>query len=693
MTKPLDGKCLASWAVFRRLYDNDRQDSYSVLKEFIISTIYRHTLRTFTINKLTSLLKSDYEFELPEAVVSRAAKKLNFKKENGEYSCNPMNYDKYSDFSETMDSSVKCNNELISLLYAYVEKSRKESLTDSGKKKVLLAFVDFMLNKNVNTEYAEELGAFILQCRNDPKLSGQLNTIREGVVLYFGIKYNISGNASERWTDELTIVLDTEILFHMAGYNGEICKRMFEDFFKLVNEINSDSLNKTRRKLIHFRFFKETHDEYERFFSAAESIINGEMPLKSSVTAMKSITEGCRTASDIIERKVEFENILKTHGIRRDENEDRYYSASEYKNNIEDPELIKSLQDELHKGADDIADSLRSLSHIYILRGGRTEAPFEKVGYILLTDNYITKQVAWNPAVRETGGKLLCTDLCFFTDRLWCKLGKGFSKNDDVPKVFDSISKAQVILSNLVNAAIAEKYDELFEKVKTGEVTQDGALEILYKLRSEVMKPEDIDTGNDVRETLTQINERRLENYIAEREQTMNAFDEEKEKNRRLEKQLAEQKNQIEALVSEQQEAKKQEERRLAKKEFSDLRKKYKQARSAFVQKQMFKRYKLILSLFLFVGIMIVILIFQDWLLNQNWIIKSASLLGTIVPIIMSFIDVNPLRITKQRINRWGTLIFKYNKFSTKRDYFINPFLTTHKSPSWHQFLVEKGLQ
>lgn len=55
-----------------------------------------------------------------------------------------------------------------------------------------------------------------------------------------GINYS---NLAEigTWQTNLTIYLDTEILFHFAGYNGKIYKSLFEDFFTYVNEINGQA--------------------------------------------------------------------------------------------------------------------------------------------------------------------------------------------------------------------------------------------------------------------------------------------------------------------------------------------------------------------------------------------------------------------------------------------------------------------
>lgn len=43
----IDNKCLASWAVFKRLGESGKKNRYDVLREFIKASIYKHGLRRF----------------------------------------------------------------------------------------------------------------------------------------------------------------------------------------------------------------------------------------------------------------------------------------------------------------------------------------------------------------------------------------------------------------------------------------------------------------------------------------------------------------------------------------------------------------------------------------------------------------------------------------------------------------------
>lgn len=74
------------------------------------------------------------------------------------------------------------------------------------------------------------------------------------MILYSGVRYGEITQKRKELVDYnyLVIYLDTEILFHFAGYNGELYKSLFEDFYKLVKEINSSN------RKIFFKYFKTT---------------------------------------------------------------------------------------------------------------------------------------------------------------------------------------------------------------------------------------------------------------------------------------------------------------------------------------------------------------------------------------------------------------------------------------------------
>lgn len=530
-----NSKCLASLAVFRELYDNQK-DVYGVISEFLKEIISSENKYQFGLTEITLVLNESYDFKIPEAVVKTSLSRLPFlSKSNGVYSVNkPIDQIRNKEFQEKQNKIYNNNNNVVNRLFTYIESQKKVTLSEAEKEIIVKSLCSFMLDESTVQEYSEYIGAFIVQCKSEDALLAQLDTIKEGVVLYTGLKYNSNLNDLGTWNTQITIFIETEILFHFAGYNGELFKILFNDFFTFVKEINSQSINKDGKKKIHLKYFSEVKNEIERFFKKAEFIINGEDSLNPSKTAMASIVNGCKTPSDIIEKKALFYDLLKTNGITEDTYTE-YYSAKNHKFNIEDQSIIESLQSSIVTDYD-IRENLKFLNYVNILRQGASDRNFENIGYILLSGNATTIQLAWHDLIKPNGNVPLATTLTFLTNKLWFKLGKGFGKNN-YPKTFDIITKAQIVLSTQVNDSISYKYDSLQEKLKKGELNEKQALATIVELRRESKKPEDI-KADDLSDILDTISENNIEKYIQEQELFKIQTQKQKEENENLKKEL-----------------------------------------------------------------------------------------------------------------------------------------------------------
>lgn len=530
-----NSKYLASLAVFRELYDNQK-DVYGVISEFLKEIISSENKYQFGLTEITLVLNESYDFKIPEAVVKTSLSRLPFlSKSNGVYSVNkPIDQIRNKEFQEKQNKIYNNNNNVVNRLFTYIESQKKVTLSEAEKEIIVKSLCSFMLDESTVQEYSEYIGAFIVQCKSEDALLAQLDTIKEGVVLYTGLKYNSNLNDLGTWNTQITIFIETEILFHFAGYNGELFKILFNDFFTFVKEINSQSINKDGKKKIHLKYFSEVKNEIERFFKKAEFIINGEDTLNPSKTAMASIVNGCKTPSDIIEKKALFYDLLKTNGITEDTYTE-YYSAKNHKFNIEDQSIIESLQSSIVTDYD-IRENLKFLNYVNILRQGASDRNFENIGYILLSGNATTIQLAWHDLIKPNGNVPLATTLTFLTNKLWFKLGKGFGKNN-YPKTFDIITKAQIVLSTQVNDSISYKYDSLQEKLKKGELNEKQALATIVELRRESKKPEDI-KADDLSDILDTISENNIEKYVQEQELFKIQTQKQKEENENLKKEL-----------------------------------------------------------------------------------------------------------------------------------------------------------
>lgn len=551
-----DNKCLASWAVLKELSDNDRRDVYEILRDFIKSSIYIHGLRSFTISDITAIVNSDYDFNVKNAIIAHAIGPLKLAIKDKKYLCDPNDYVKDAQIAESIKKSEVDTQKLLDKLLEYIHQQSSDIDVNLSRNEICHSFARFILDNNYEDKYSTYISAFVIKCNEDKDYAHILKRVLDGVVLYSGITFSAPVKASSKWRDELTLYLDTEVLFHMAGFNGALYKQLFDDFYELVKEINTDSKQRIGKNLIHLKYFPYVPEEIEKFFLKAIEIVKGRVTLIPSVQAMKTITEGCKSETDVLEKKAFLLGLIDSHHIVPDSFGDTYYKQSSYAFNIESRRVIDGFLKEHSYRENDVIDSLISLSHINVLRGGRSKGRFEKLRYYLLTENSITKQLARFPGVRNEGESMLCTDLYFITNRIWYQLGKSFGSNNS-PKVFSAISKAQIVLSTKVNNSVYEKYEQLVDRFEKKEISREMAAEMLYQLRSQVRAPEDVN-NDDADATLMNINEDDIskiaeeDSFRKERERKAQEENIELKKSNTLYSQKAEDENKLRKIAERQ---------------------------------------------------------------------------------------------------------------------------------------------
>jgi cell division protein FtsB len=689
MEKIDEKRQMASFALLQKLYDNGTKDMYDIIGDFIKYTIYTVPLREFDLATLTQKVNDTFSIKLLDAVVKRAVKKLGLTIEKGIYKCNLDDYKDIQVFENTANETTEISNNIFNKLISFVENKQKGTLTSLDRELLMQDFNMFMFDKREKSNFVELIAQFIVECGKDPELVQQLTNIKEGVVLYGSINYNEkTKNASKKWSDYITVFLDTEILFHMAGYNGDTYKQLFDDFFKLVDEVNADSQSKSGPKIIKLCYFDHTKNEYDRFFQIAEEIVKGQRPLISSVTAMRAIVNGCHTPSDIAYKKLEFEKLLQTHGITFDgEKAEGYYSAPDWSLNIESDDMIDKFEKALQKvPRQDIANSLISLSHIYVLRKGKLDKHFEKSRYILLTDNYVTRYIAWDDSVKQLSGNVLCTDLYYFTDRLWCRLGKSFGLNKS-PKAYDVISKAQIILSSHINKHLTESYEIILRKYRSKEITQDQMVDLMAQFKTRVMSPEDIQAESNVDAAIAAISSHNIDAYIQENIRKTNDNQKVLAQYEDLKRKLAEaQKTQN----AERERADNLEADKLANVQWEHEIEAYKEERSKKVHgfvKTECKFFELqIFLLILFIGVSY--LVSQPYSDDLDWYWKVSIYVGSMF-ISQIVAIIRPLLYPAESIKKEYRYLLKRKTYAVRRE-FSEELKKVIKRPSWQKIFLSK---
>ena len=515
---------IASVALFSELYDSEK-DLYDVIAEFIKGAIQIEKLWTFSPTEITTLLKRVYGFDIPEAVTTTVLKNrlrnegfLNY--EVGIYTAT----DKLINTNKTIETEFYNNkniySEITNKLIEYVENHENRKLSIPEKNDYGNLLNTFLLGNHLSDENAKYISSFIISNQYDKGFVSDLNTVKEGLVLYSGIRYTSDLNQLGSWNSELTIFLDTEHLFNALGFNGVVYEEIFHDFFKLVNEINISNRNKTGKSKIHLKYFEENKKGVEDFFYAAEMTLKNRGSVDPSKTAMLSILNGCKSPSDIINKKTKFFSDLTVKGIKIEEPID-YYANVDL--NIESEETVSELnkiskENKRYFNAEECLHFLKIFTKINVLRNGINNTGFDNVKYIFLTGNRAAMFYAFNTKVKF-GEKdtIYATDIDFITNRFWFKLKKGFSNSDGLPKSFDVVTNAQIVISSLINRSVSKRYEELLVDLKTGNITKEQAIDLSYTLREKPSKPEDV-TLDSIENNLQLIDDESFEKHLREKE-------------------------------------------------------------------------------------------------------------------------------------------------------------------------------
>ncbi|KAF0234323.1 MAG: hypothetical protein FD177_879 [Desulfovibrionaceae bacterium] len=539
-------RMLAALAVFRELY-NSKNNPYDVLREFIIYIIVSQHLRSFSEGTATAKIEEFFGLRVPVAVVKYAlnalAKNVQWcVKKSREYIVDNVPEGLTSDIEQKYKNRQTVNVDIFKRFVEYLTLRLNKTLNEHEEKNALNSFCAFLLNEKNGESYSEYISKFVLHNKDDVQFQSDLNEIREGMILYSGITYDKPTEVGF-WNDELTLFLDQEILFNCYGLNGDLFKSYFEDFYRLVNEINVSK----NKKIIQLRYFPETKDEIESFFSYAERIVRNESTFEPGNPAMDTIVNGCENASDVREKRTLFFHYLETIGIRLDDS--FVFDESKYPRNILSSGVYEILLKDVwgispgnNESRNDRQEqkatrALNILNKIHCLRESSTRGNFYAAKYHFLTGTGKTRDAAWHESIKGSETVPLTTTLDWMTNKFWSKLNKGF-QGDKFPSSSQVLAKARVVLSTMMNRSISEKYDELVAQHRKGNLPKELVQAKIVDLIKCTVRPEEIDEQSiDSNSDILKLNS--LEHFKAEQEADKLRQKQEHEEIERLRRELA----------------------------------------------------------------------------------------------------------------------------------------------------------
>jgi predicted nucleic acid-binding Zn ribbon protein len=516
---------LASIALFGELYKSNKKESlWDILADFIKGAVSFENRYTLTSVEVNELLSKVYGFDkIPESVIRTTLNnKLKdcVKSENGSF-----NFDasRCTDTNRTISNVQEINKKqqsVLEKLYNYIVEKKNLTTEQLSKSEVWEQLAIFLMDNDYTNDLSELISSFIIH--NNDGINDCLNLIKEGLILYKGLCYSETEDINQlgSWKNELTIYLSTEHLFSSVGFNGDVYKEIFDDFKNLVNEINRSETGDKKKGIIHLKYFEETKEEIENFFYAAENIIKYHQNYDQTKTAMVSILKDCKKIDDVKEKQAKFYADLKHKHIELQE-----YSFDNIKpeHNVVDGNLIERLKNDAetnHKSFDEdyCIQCLQMFSKINNQRNGVNNVSLEKIKYIYVTENRFALYLGHNNKVKinETDTSF-AKDIDYIITRFWFKLNKGFGKNTSIPKTFDVLTRARIIISSHISSSLSEKYDELNKKVKDGSLTKEQAVELNELYKKQRLLPENINDTNidDTFDFLT--DDTFLENFLREK--------------------------------------------------------------------------------------------------------------------------------------------------------------------------------
>ena len=476
---------LAAVAVFRELYDNNK-DIYDVLSLYLKEVILNEHLVTFTCPDITEKINRNNSFKISESVVKTALKRLSIPRERGVYKVPEKLLEEKA--SDAYQSQLQQNRVLLDNLIHYVEDEMGSKLSKSEMEELEENFFEYIVNKDTSKKYSLYINKYIMSVSVNSDYFAIINRIKEGTLIYEGICY--CGNVSElgKWTAELNIYLELEVLFYLAGYNGDVHKALYHEFIDYVFEINRS--HSKRKKYISLWYTESVQSEIDSYFSTAEHIFETNEPVDPTRRPMMYILEGVRTKSDIIEKRVSFYKLLQNYGITLFKYD--YYSDENNQYSIVNESTYSdnnAIVCEKEEGY--VAKCTDKLNQIQILRKGNNIG-LDYVKHIILTANSAILKLAFTEGMYKKGEVPKATDVDFLINRFWFKLNKGFGKGL-TPKTIDMVTRARIVLSFMASDNVSKIYDEVCDRYENGTINREEATALIASLRNYSVTPDEID--------------------------------------------------------------------------------------------------------------------------------------------------------------------------------------------------------
>ncbi|MCD8291393.1 MAG: hypothetical protein LUC91_07820, partial [Prevotella sp.] len=451
-------EALAAVAVFGDLYDKSK-DIYDVLAGYLRLVIVSEHKADFTAAEITDRVNVANAFDINESVVKRGLKRLGIPLSKRIYHVDPEFFEGTE--INDLDEQIEQNQNLLEDLFGFIRaRNGEQDLSTEERNEIQSQFFEYLLNDSYSGTYSIDISNYIVAASKNAEVFSTINRIKEGTLVYEGITYSSEVDSCHTWNTELAICIEMEVLFYIAGYNGDIYKSMYEQLLDYIDEINQS--RGKGRKYISLFYTYTVQDEIEGYFRKAEMIFGKGEAIDPSKKPLRFILEGVTRKQDIQLKKAKFFNLLNSRDIRPLDVD--FYSLENKQYNRIDEKVYTNIISSVQTDRDDdyIKKCIDKVNEIEILRKNMN-VRLHDVKYILLTANHVILRCAYADDFYQSGEVPKATDLDFLVNRFWFVLNKGFGKGV-LPKTIDIVSRAKMVISFNTDAYIENLYNELRNK-------------------------------------------------------------------------------------------------------------------------------------------------------------------------------------------------------------------------------------
>lgn len=475
---------LATWRSLRQ----GKKTQFDVLDAFCGNIIAEHYSTThFEIRDIADKMVEAYGLKVPDAIIKYLLDN-NFKDylhrtKDGKYGTS-KNIAKSQSIIETMGNyDHQCK---------LFEKDFQEFLKKNKKNKnISQDFMQILSNYLLRDEANKEDVIYLCQFlhKNEAQYKDLLQIIKEGVILYEGLNYRIE---TKKTKEKIMLFLDTEILFHALGYNGDSYKQNFDDFYKLVCRYDSSHL------LMPLYYTEMVKEEISSMFEFARKVKEKNNADYKPTSVMSYLMTNCKDKTDIDSEETRFFHRLEKEfhiKLYNESYDDLLGEFSQY--NIESKEALDTIKQEYsrkfenaNKDIDkEVDEALKALNYINMIRRCNPKDLFKSKA-LLLTDTGIINRIAWNKEVMDEKTIPLSNPLNFFIQRLWefleVSLGEIIKLKSNNP-----IFNLQIAFKKILYEDISKQYERAkadFKKNRDKELYSKEIVDIHDKLELDLDK-------------------------------------------------------------------------------------------------------------------------------------------------------------------------------------------------------------